>query len=142
VARASFFGGIGDEIVPAPRLPPAPLLLVNPGVALPTASVFRARQGAFSPAGRFTVAPVSVAALAALLEARHNDLTEAAIGIVPAIGEVLARLAAQPGALLARMSGSGATCFALFETTAAAEAAAASLSSEQPRWWVAAGKLV
>jgi 4-diphosphocytidyl-2-C-methyl-D-erythritol kinase len=51
-------------------------------------------------------------------------------------------LAAQPGVLLARMSGSGATCFALFETTTAAEAAAASLKVEQPRWWVAAGGLV
>ncbi|HXE29212.1 MAG TPA: 4-(cytidine 5'-diphospho)-2-C-methyl-D-erythritol kinase [Stellaceae bacterium] len=142
VARASFFGGIGDEIVPAPPLPPAPLLLVNPGIALPTASVFRARQGAFSPPARFAAAPASVAELAALLKERRNDLTDAAIGIVPAIGTVLARLAAQPGALLARMSGSGATCFALFETTAAAEAAAASLKLEQPRWWVAPGQLV
>jgi 4-diphosphocytidyl-2-C-methyl-D-erythritol kinase len=142
VARASFFGGIGDEIVPAPQLPPVPLLLVNPGIALPTASVFRARQGAFSAPARFVTAPASVAALAALLQERHNDLSDAAIGIVPAIGDVLTRLAAQQGALLARMSGSGATCFALFETTAAAEAAAASLKMEQPRWWVAAGKLV
>ena len=142
VARASFFGGIGDEIVPAPPLPPAPLLLVNPGIALPTASVFRARQGAFSPPARFAAPPASVAELAALLKERRNDLTDAAIGIVPAIGTVLARLAAQPGALLARMSGSGATCFALFETTAAAEAAAASLKLEQPRWWVAPGQLV
>jgi 4-diphosphocytidyl-2-C-methyl-D-erythritol kinase len=142
VARASFFGGIGDEIAPSPQLPPAPLLLVNPGIALPTASVFRARQGAFSPAARFGTAPASVAELAALLKERHNDLTDAAIGIVPAIGDVLARLAAQPGSLLARMSGSGATCFALLETTAAAEAAAASLKLEQPGWWIAAGQLV
>jgi 4-diphosphocytidyl-2-C-methyl-D-erythritol kinase len=141
-ARASFFGGIGDEIVAAPPLPPAPLLLVNPGIALPTASVFRARQGAFSPPARFTAAPASVGELASLIKERRNDLAAAAIGIVPAVGEVLARLAAQPGALIARMSGSGATCFALFETTAAAEAAAASLAAEQPRWWVAAGKLV
>jgi 4-diphosphocytidyl-2-C-methyl-D-erythritol kinase len=142
VARASFFGGIGDEIVAAPRLPPAPLVLVNPGIALPTASVFRARHGALSPPARFAAAPASVAELAALLEERRNDLSAAAIGIVPAIGDVLARLAAQQGALLARMSGSGATCFALFETTAAAEAAAASLKLEQPRWWVAPGKLI
>jgi 4-diphosphocytidyl-2-C-methyl-D-erythritol kinase len=142
VARASFFGGIGDEIVAAPSLPAAPLLLVNPGIALPTASVFRARHGAFSPRARFTAVPASVAELASLLDARHNDLTDAAIGIVPAIGDVLALLAKQPGALLARMSGSGATCFALFETAAAAEAAAASLKVEQPRWWCAAGHLI
>jgi 4-diphosphocytidyl-2-C-methyl-D-erythritol kinase len=141
VARASFFGGIGDELVPAPLLPPAPLVLVNPGIALPTVSVFRARQGAFSLPARFAAAPRSVAQLAALLKERRNDLTDAAIGLVPAIGDVLAWLAAQPGALLARMSGSGATCFALFESTAAAEAAAASLKLEQPRWWIAAGKL-
>jgi 4-diphosphocytidyl-2-C-methyl-D-erythritol kinase len=141
IARPSFFGGIGDEIAAAPHLPPAPLLLVNPGCALPTASVFRARHGAFSLPARFAAAPASVGELALMLKERRNDLTDAAIGIVPAIGDVLARLAAQPGALLARMSGSGATCFALFETTAAAEAAAASLKSEQPRWWVAAGEL-
>lgn len=141
VARPAFFGGIGDEIVSAPRLPPAPLLLVNPGIALPTASVFRARSGAFSPPARFSEAPASVAALAALLAARRNDLSDAAIGLVPAIGTVIDRLAAQPGALLARMSGSGATCFALFETNAAAEAAAVSLKIEQPRWWIAAGGL-
>ena len=142
VARASFFGGIGDEIAPSPALPTAPLLLVNPGIGLPTASVFRARQGAFSAAARFETAPSSVADFATSLGERHNDLTDAAIGLVPAVGEVLARLAKQPGALLARMSGSGATCFALFETTAAAEAAAASLKVEQPRWWIAPGKLL
>jgi 4-diphosphocytidyl-2-C-methyl-D-erythritol kinase len=141
VARASFFGGIGDEIAPAPALPASPLLLVNPGIALPTASVFRARQGAFSPPARFAAAPESIAQLAALLKERRNDLTDAAIALVPAIGDVLARLAAQPGALLARMSGSGATCFALFETAASAEAAARSLKAQEPRWWIAAGRL-
>jgi 4-diphosphocytidyl-2-C-methyl-D-erythritol kinase len=141
IARASFFGGIGDEIAPAPPLPRVPLLLVNPGIPLPTASVFGAREGAFSLPARFAAAPDSIAALAALLKERRNDLTDAATGIVPAIGDVLARVAGQPGALLARMSGSGATCFALFETTAAAEAAAAALTSEQPRWWIAVGTL-
>lgn len=141
-ARASFFGGIGDEIVDAPRLPPAPLVLVNPGIPLPTATVFRARRGAFSAPARFSTAPATVGALAALLAARRNDLTEAAAGIVPAIGEVLAALEAQQGALIARMSGSGATCFALFDEMAAAQAAAARLAAQQPRWWVAAGKLL
>jgi 4-diphosphocytidyl-2-C-methyl-D-erythritol kinase len=140
-AHPSFFGGIGDALVAAPALPRAPLLLVNPGIALPTAAVFRARSGAFSAPARFSPAPESVAALAALLAERRNDLTDAALSLVPAIGAVLTRLPALPGALIARMSGSGATCFALFETTAAAEAAAATLRSEQPRWWVAAGML-
>jgi 4-diphosphocytidyl-2-C-methyl-D-erythritol kinase len=139
--RASFFGGIGDEISDAPALPPVAVVLVNPGIALPTAAVFRARSGAFSAPARFADAPRSVADLATVLAERRNDLTDAALGIVPAIGAVLGTLEAQPGALVARMSGSGATCFALFETAAAAEAAAATLGSEQPRWWVAAGKL-
>jgi 4-diphosphocytidyl-2-C-methyl-D-erythritol kinase len=140
--RASFFGGIGDEIVAAPPLPPVAVVLVNPGIALPTASVFHARSGAFSAAARFSASPSSAGELAALLAARGNDLTAAACGLVPAIGDVLTKLAAQQGALIARMSGSGATCFALFETAAAAEAAAATLRSDEPRWWVAAGRLL
>lgn len=142
LARAAFFGGIGDEIAAAPRLPPAAVVLVNPGIALPTPSVFRARTGAFSAAARFSAPPASAAELAALLATRHNDLTDAARGLVPAIGEVLTALERQSGALIARMSGSGATCFALFEAAAAAEAADARLRSEQPRWWVAPGKLL
>jgi len=140
--RAAFFGGIGDEIVAAPRLPPVAVVLANPGIALPTASVFRARTGDFSAPARFSAPPASAAALAAVLAARRNDLTPAASGLVPVIGEVLGALERQSGALIARMSGSGATCFALFETTAAAEAAAATLKREQPRWWVASGKLL
>jgi len=140
-ARASFFGGIGDEIAAAPALPPTPLLLVNPGIALPTAAVFRARHGTFSAPARFTAPPADVAALAALLAARRNDLTAAAIGLVPEIGQVLARLEAQPGALIARMSGSGATCFALFASDAAAAEAAARLQHDAPRWWIAASVL-
>ncbi len=86
-ARPSFFGGVGDELASAPALPRAPLLLVNPGIALPTATVFRARSGAFSAAARFAHAPGSVAALAALLAERRNDLTAAALSVVPAIGD-------------------------------------------------------
>ncbi len=68
-----------------------------------------------------------------------NDLQAAAIGLEPVIGEVLAVLERLPGALLARMSGSGATCFALFETAAAAGAAAAAMN--RPQWWCWGGGL-
>lgn len=139
--RVSWLGGIGERIEPAPALPPVTALLVNLGIALPTVAVFKARQGAFSATGRFDGAVPDAAALASLLATRRNDLTAAAIGLLPAIGEVLERLAALDGALIARMSGSGATCFALFATPAAAEAAAAELGSERPHWWIAAGKL-
>jgi 4-diphosphocytidyl-2-C-methyl-D-erythritol kinase len=139
-ARASWLGGIGEHIEPAPALPEATALLVNPGVALPTPAVFKVRRGEFSPPARFAM-PIDAAGLAALLVDRRNDLTPPAIALVPAIGEVLERLAALDGALLARMSGSGATCFALFARREAAQAAAARLAAERPGWWVAEGRL-
>ena len=140
-ARPCWLGGIGEAVAPALALPRTGLVLANPGIALPTPAVFKARQGAFSEAARFSTAPADAAALASLLAERRNDLTAAAIGEAPAIAEVLERLAALPGALLARMSGSGATCFALFATENAAAAAAERLRAAAPRWWIAAGRL-
>jgi len=134
--------GIGESVVPAPPLPEAPLLLVNPLVPLPTPAVFKARQGPFSPPAPLTAAPRDVRDLAEMLAARRNDLSEAAIGIVPVIAEILAALAAQPGCLIARMSGSGATCFALFASAGAATAAEASLRQGRPAWWTKASRLV
>ena len=141
LARTAWLGGIGEVLAAAPDLPPVAIVLVNPGIALSTPSVFNARSGAFSAPGRFAEEIPDAAALAAALRRRRNDLAAPAIGLVPAIGEVLARLGACDGALLARMSGSGATCFALFADDAAARAAAARLAGERPGWWVAAGQL-
>jgi len=140
--RAAYLGGIGERIEPAPALPPTSVVLANPGIALPTAAVYARRAGAFSEPARFAEAPADAAALAALLAARRNDLAEAAQEIVPAIADILAALAATPGALLARMSGSGATCFALYADARAAEDAAQSLAAAHPRWWVKAGALL
>jgi 4-diphosphocytidyl-2-C-methyl-D-erythritol kinase len=141
-ARASWLGGIGERVEPAPALPRVGLVLVNPGVALPTAGVFKARRGPVSVPARFTDRPGDAAALAALLAKRRNDLTEAAIAQVPMIATVLEHLDATDDVLLARMSGSGATCFALFATQAAAEAAADTIRRREPGWWVAAGHLI
>jgi 4-diphosphocytidyl-2-C-methyl-D-erythritol kinase len=140
-SRPSWLGGIGEHVEPAPLLPQAGLVLVNPGIGLPTPSVFKARRGAFSAPARFTAAPADAAALAALLAERRNDLTAAAIEQVPVIATVLERLNAIDGVLIARMSGSGATCFALFKSESEVGVAAASLRSAQPSWWVAAGRL-
>ena len=140
-AIPSWLGGIGERTEPALALPRAALVLVNPGIALPTASVFKARRGAYSTPARFIAAPADASALAALLAERHNDLTDAAIAQVPAIATVLERLRAADGALIARMSGSGATCFALFASDQAAKAAAAGLRAANPGWWVVAGRL-
>jgi 4-diphosphocytidyl-2-C-methyl-D-erythritol kinase len=138
--RAAWLGGVGEQIEPAADLPAATVLLVNPGVALPTAAVFAARRGPFSAPARFAL-PADAAGLARLLAERRNDLTAPAIEKVPVIGRMLDQLAAVEGALIARMSGSGATCFALFAVPEAAAAAAMRLAAEQPDWWVATGRL-
>lgn len=136
--------GIGEVITPVPPLPGGlGLLLVNPGLACPTPAIFRARAAAgagFSPADAVPAMRAETpAALAAALAASGNDLEEAAIGLTPAIGAVLAAIGARPGCLLARMSGSGATCFGLFATEAEAEAAASAL--RRPGWWIWGGGL-
>lgn len=134
--RPSFVGGIGERIDPAPVMPVAGLLMVNPRVELATPAVFAARDGAFSKPHRFAGAPRSVTHLAELLADRRNDLTDAAIGLAPEIGDALALIGALPGCRLARMTGSGATCFGLFDDPAAA--ATAWRSMDRPGWWIAA----
>jgi 4-diphosphocytidyl-2-C-methyl-D-erythritol kinase len=140
--RAAWVGGIGERIAPAADLPTAGIVLANPRIALPTATVFAARRGRFCDSARFAAMPRDAAGLAALLQQRRNDLTEAAIGLVPPIGDVLEVLSRLPGALLARMSGSGATCFALFASRDMAERARMALAAAEPQWWCAAGELV
>ena len=140
--RSAFFAGIGERVTPAPALPPAWLVLANPGIALPTPHVFKARTGGFSEPGRFVGAPADAAELACVLKARNNDLTAAAVGLAPVIGTVLAEFEALPGALLARMSGSGATCFALFAEQREAQGAASAVRARRPEWWVAAAPLL
>lgn len=136
-----FVGGIGERLEAAPRLPEVGLLLANPGVPLPTQSVFRRFNGPFTLSSRFIEAPTDAVELAKLLKERRNDLEAAAREIAPEIAAALSRLAALPGALLARMSGSGATCFAIFSSTAEARRAADLLMKAESSWWTAAGCL-
>jgi 4-diphosphocytidyl-2-C-methyl-D-erythritol kinase len=140
--RAVWVGGIGERLEPAGPLAQAGILLVNPRAALPTAAVFAARRGPFGDVGRFAPMPGDTPGLARALAWRRNDLTEAAIGLVPEIAAVLARLGRLPGSLLARMSGAGATCFALFSDRAGAEEARTMVAAAEPRWWCAAGGFV
>ena len=124
--------GIGEVLDAAPSLPAFGLLLAHPRIALPTPVVFQARQGAFSAPATMPAHLPDARALADWLRPLGNDLQEAAIGLCPAVSEVLGAITAQPGCLLARMSGSGATCFGIFASEAAAEAAPSAL----PRgWW-------
>lgn len=134
--------GVGEVLEPAPALPPAWLLLVNPMVPLHTPPVFKARTGPFSEAAPLTTPPADAKALAEALAARRNDLTPPAITIEPVVGEVLAAIAATPGCLLPRMSGSGATCFGLYAEEAQARTAAARLAVAHPAWWIAPAPLL
>ncbi len=137
-SRPAVMQGIGELIRPAPALPECGLLLVNPRLPLATPAVFRARQGGFSPPAALPATWADADAMAADLRRLGNDLEPAALSLCPAIGEVLAALRAQRGCLLARMSGSGATCFGLFATPAEAEAAGRGMP---PGWWVSGGGL-
>lgn len=130
--------GVGELVSPGPRLPDCGLLLVNPGVPLATPAVFRARPPGFSDPASLPDAWPDAATMAADLALLGNDLEAAACGLCPEVGAVLAALRALPGALLTRMSGSGATCFALFPTPRQASAAAAGLPAA---WWSAGGGL-
>ena len=135
-SRAARMTGIGERLRPPPRLPPFAALLVNPGVPVPTGRVFKARRGPFSAENPIDEAPQDAPALAALLSTRRNDLEQPARAEAPEIGRVLARLAEAPGCLLARMSGSGGTCFGLFADEAAAAGAAGAIARDHPSWWV------
>ncbi|MEX2615148.1 MAG: 4-(cytidine 5'-diphospho)-2-C-methyl-D-erythritol kinase [Alphaproteobacteria bacterium] len=139
LARTAFAGGIGEVLEDAPALPPAGILLVNPGIGVATASVFGARKGDFSPLNRPQRSPGDIAGLASMLAERGNDLTDGAIQLCPAIRTVLRTLEKTPGCLLAQMSGSGATCFGLFADAAAARRAAETIPHDG--WWVAPTEL-
>lgn len=137
-SRPARMQGVGDILGPAPILPRCGLLLVNPGVALPTPEVFRARAPIFSAPATLPERWPDAATMAADLRHLGNDLEEAATSLRPVIAEVLDALRALPGALVARMSGSGATCFALFASPDAAKAAAEALPAP---WWRSGGGL-
>ncbi len=135
--KPCYFGGIGDVINGVAGLPRCFMLLVNPNVPLSTPHVFKERVGSFSHPARFSQMPDSAKELAALLSERRNDLQEPATLLCGVIADVLAALNAQPNCLLARLSGSGATCFGLFAHGEGAEAAANAIRGMGRDWWVA-----
>jgi 4-diphosphocytidyl-2-C-methyl-D-erythritol kinase len=133
-SRSMRMRGVGEVLDAVPPLPPFGLLLANPRLALATPAVFKARAPGFSAEAAYPDRWPDAAALADWLRPLGNDLEAAAITLCPPIAGVLAAIAAQPGCLLARMSGSGATCFGLFATPVEAEAAAAALPDGWWRW--------
>ena len=139
-ARPVLAQGRGERLSPAPVLPELPAVLVNPGVACPTGRVYRAYDAqADQGADHLPTLPAGfadIASVVATFGACRNDLESPAQGVAPEISEVLARLRAQPETLLGRLSGSGATCFALCASPAAAARLAERLRAERPHWWV------
>lgn len=133
--------GIGERIAPAPALPQASTVLVNPAVPLPTAGVFAAREGPFSAPASFDTAPADAAGLAEALGDTRNDLAPPARRLCPEIDAVLDAIRSAPSCLMARLSGSGPTCFGLFPTEEAASAAAGRIAADRPGWWVCATRL-
>jgi 4-diphosphocytidyl-2-C-methyl-D-erythritol kinase len=136
-ARPARMGGVGEALSPAPHLPAFGMALVNPGVAVSTPEVFRARAGGFSALAALPAGWADAAAMAGDLARLGNDLEPPAVALRPVIGEVLAALRTTPGCLLARMSGSGATCFGIYAD--AASAASAAEVVRRPGWWAWGG---
>lgn len=133
--------GIGERVTPLPALPQVHVLLVNPGCSLATATVFAGLTDPENPG--LPELPRhwrGVSHLVDYLAACRNDLAAPAIAATPVVQEVLATLAAEPACLLARMSGSGATCFGLFATAEDAARASAGVARSHPGWWVAAAR--
>jgi 4-diphosphocytidyl-2-C-methyl-D-erythritol kinase len=143
--RARVMRGVGDVLSDPLQLPPLPAVLVNPGVAVATKAVFATWKPAVTSAATLDdlalAAPASRDQVLRLVSAQSNDLEEAAIALAPVVAEVLGMLGALPGCRLARMSGSGATCFAIFASRTAARAAANVLTGKHPQWWVRATTL-
>ncbi len=136
--RPSRMQGVGEVVTPLSHpLPPAHLVLVNPRVQVSTPMVFKGLARKDNPPMPQDLPPLnSVAELATFLTAQRNDLEPPALLAEPVIGRAKAALAAQTGCHLARMSGSGATCFGLFDSAEAASDAAIAIRQDYPHWWV------
>lgn len=138
--RARMMRGIGDELGPLLSLPPIVALLVNPGVPVATKSVFERMNIAPGAAAGFGPHPelhpeMQAGALIAALRKARNDMEAAACMFAPVIGDVLAVLSAAPGCRLARTSGSGATCFAIFPDCRSAARVRKAIMRAHPGWW-------
>ena len=142
-ARSAWAGGRGDVLTEEPRLPPLPVVLVNPNVPSPTGAVYRAYDAGPVRAADRPGPPTdwSVDGVIDWLAVQRNDLQPPAVALTPAIAEVLSVVEAAPGAALTRMSGSGATVFALCRDTASATRAATAIGAAHPGWWVKSGVL-
>ena len=151
--RPRIMRGIGDVLSPPLRLPPLFAVLINPRIPVPTAQVFAARadnsvmreapgpeRDPASVLVETTATPTAADFIAAVAQS-SNDLEAPAIALFPPVGDVLTALRTAEGCMFARMSGSGGTCFGLFEAAAAADSAARDLERTHREWWIRAASL-
>ena len=130
-SKTCIMEGIGERLTPLSGLGQVAALLVNPGVAVSTGAIF----SAFDEGGTSSEFALPTGSLLDMAEAGRNDLQEIAIGVTPVIQTVLDEMSVQKNCQLARMSGSGATCFGLFETFEEAQKASATIKNKYPDWW-------
>lgn len=137
----SFMRGIGEDITPAGFLPEMPVVLVNPMKPCPTRDVFLANQSYHAAMHDLPENAHDLYVFCDYLRAHKNTLEEAAMQVVPEIRNVLTALTLEKNCLLSRLSGSGATCFGIYDSAEAALAAANRIHEANPDWWVKSGWL-
>ena len=128
--------GVGEILKKGPTLPKLYAVLLNPGEPVSTPGIFKNLGGKFSQEGQKPTAFTSLRDLCSYLERTGNDLQLPALKTMPTISDSLAELAAQPGCVYSGMSGSGATCFGLYEDKDTADQASRAFASAHPEWWV------
>lgn len=138
-SQTSMMRGIGEDVTPLSRLGQLSAILVNPGVAVSTGAIFRAMDA--QPRETYPKETALKGDLLSRALSGRNDMQEVATLQAPIIADVLRAVAQQTGCALARMSGSGATCFGIFRSDAQAQQAARAISQAQPGWWVRACRL-
>lgn len=131
--------GIGELLSPLPIIPKVPIVLVNPLKECPTPKVFQLHKGFYAPIDIIPTNFTTTSSFVDFLQKQRNDLYEAAVKIVPDISKLLEILDYQKGCSLARLSGSGGTCFGLFETIEDAQIASRKIASDHPELWVKTG---
>lgn len=136
--KSSRVQGGGDQVIPLERLPGFPVALVNPGVPLPTREVFAALSNPVNPPLDLLPRDGSKDLWLTWLSKQRNDLEAVARSLLPAVSCVLSGIRDCAGCRLARMSGSGATCFGIFDTDEQAQAAVDEIRARNPGWWAVA----